>query len=126
MAKRANLVLGLALVSAWLAPSAARGADDKIDVTGVWNLEVDIGGQTGTPKFTFKQDGEKLTGKYKGQFGEAEVTGKLKGKDIEFTFELEGGNKVVYKGTVDKDTMKGDVNYADQASGTWKGKKEAK
>jgi hypothetical protein len=95
------------------------------DISGTWNATVNLGDQTGSPTFTFKQDGEKLTGKYKGQFGEAEVSGKLKGKDIEFSFDIQGGGKVMYKGTVDKDTMKGDVNYADQASGTWKGKKDS-
>ncbi|MBI3836687.1 MAG: hypothetical protein HY288_01970 [Planctomycetia bacterium] len=126
MAKLAYLVLGLALVTAWMATTSARGAEDKIDVTGTWNVEVDLGGQTGAPVFTFKQEGEKVTGKYKGQFGEAEVTGKVKGKEIEFTFEIQGGGKVVYNGTIDKDTMKGKVDYAGQASGTWTGKKEPK
>ena len=126
MAKLAHLVLALVLVCAWMATTAARGAEDKIDVSGIWNVEVDLGGQTGTPVFTFKQDGEKLTGKYKGQFGEKEVTGKVKGKEIEFTFEIQEGAKAVYNGTIDNDTMKGKVDYAGQASGTWKGKKEPK
>src|SRR5690242_21408706 len=50
--------------------SSAVAADDKVDVTGVWNVEIEIGGQTGMPVFTLKQDGEKITGKYKGQFVE--------------------------------------------------------
>src|SRR5262245_41946832 len=82
-------------------------ADDKVNVAGKWEFEVEIAGQQGMPTFTFKQDGEKLTGRYKGQFGEADVKGTLKGNEIEFTFEIQGG-KVVYKGTVDKDSMKGD------------------
>jgi len=75
------------------------------------------------PVFTLKQEGEKITGKYKGQFGEADVTGKLKGNEIEFSFEAQGA-KITYTGTVDKDTMKGKANYADQASGEWKAKKK--
>ena len=119
------LVLGLVSFGMFAASTAT--ADDKVDVSGVWDFEVEIAGTQGMPNFTFKQDGDKLTGKYKGQFGTADVTGKLKGKEIEFTFELQGGaGKVVYKGTVDKDTMKGEVNYADQANGTWTAKKSAK
>jgi hypothetical protein len=109
----------LCLVSA----GAALAADEKVDVTGVWNVEIEIGGQQGMPIFTFKQDGDKLTGKYKGMFGEADVTGKLKGNEIEFSFETQG-NKIVYTGTVDKDTMKGKANYADQATGEWTAKKK--
>jgi len=104
--------------------SSAVAADDKVDVTGVWNVEIEIGGQTGMPVFTLKQDGEKITGKYKGQFGDADVTGKLKGNEIEFSFEAQGA-KITYTGTVDKDTMKGKANYADQATGEWKAKKKS-
>jgi hypothetical protein len=101
----------------------ALAADEKVDVSGVWNVEIEIGGQQGMPVFTFKQDGDKLTGKYKGMFGEADVTGKLKGNEIEFSFETQGA-KIVYTGTVDKDTMKGKANYADQATGEWTAKKK--
>lgn len=104
--------------------SPAVAADEKVDVTGVWNVEIEIAGQTGMPVFTLKQDGEKITGKYKGQFGDADVTGKVKGNEIEFSFEAQGA-KITYTGTVDKDTMKGKANYADQASGEWKAKKKS-
>lgn len=95
----------------------------KIDVTGVWSVEIDLGGNMGTPEFNLKQDGEKLTGQYKGQFGEADVTGKVEGDKIEFSFERDG-NKVLYKRTISKETMKGDADYAGQASGTWTGKRK--
>lgn len=122
MTRFASCVLALTAM-AFLTLALPAVADDKVDVTGTWDMEVEIGGQTGTPVFTFKQDGEKLTGKYKGQFGEADVTGKLKGKDIEFSFETQGA-KIEYKGTVDKDTMKGTADYAGQATGEWKAKKK--
>lgn len=121
-----RIVLGLAVALVAAAASAAPAAEEKIDVTGTWKLEVDLGGNTGSPEFTFKQKGEKLTGRYKGQFGEADVTGTLKGNKIEFSFEVDMG-KAVYTGTVEKDgSMKGKVNYGDQLSGTWTGKKEKK
>jgi hypothetical protein len=96
----------------------------KIDVTGTWNVEIDLNGNQGTPKFTLKQEGEKLTGKYKGQFGEADVKGRVTGDEIEFSFEAQG-SEIKYKGKIDKDTMKGEADYAGQASGTWTGKKSA-
>lgn len=120
MARLAKFALSLALL--WLCTAGA-AAQDKIDVTGTWAVEVNLGDQKGTPEFTFKQEGEKLTGKYKGQLGDADVKGKVKGKEIEFSFEIEG-TKAVYTGTIDKDTMKGKANYADQLSGTWTGKRQ--
>ena len=112
----------LAAVVLLVATSAL--ADDKVDVSGVWAVEIEIAGQTGTPEFTLKQDGEKISGKYKGQFGDADVTGKIKGKDIEFSFEAQGA-KITYTGAVDGDTMKGKADYAGQATGDWKAKKKA-
>ena len=59
------------------------------NVTGEWafNVQTDQGG--GTPTITFKQDGEKLTGNYAGQLGNADLTGTVKGNAIHFTFTLD-------------------------------------
>jgi dienelactone hydrolase len=95
----------------------------KVDVSGKWKAEVDVGGQTGEPTFTLKQDGEKVTGKYEGLLGEQEVTGKVTSDKVEFEFSTDQG-KVVYTGTLDKDTMKGTAKYSD-LEGTWTAKREA-
>jgi hypothetical protein len=111
-------VLSTVLVSISIAAKNA-------NVTGTWAAEVDINGAVGMPEFTFKQDGDKITGKYKGQFGGADVTGKVKGNEIEFSFDIMGEAKVTYTGTIEKDgTMKGKADYAGQASGTWTAKKK--
>ncbi|MFO0949074.1 MAG: hypothetical protein U1D30_24710 [Planctomycetota bacterium] len=95
----------------------------KIDVSGTWNLEIDLGGNSGTPVFVLKQEGDKLTGKYKGQLGEADITGSVNGDEVEFSFEMEN-NKIVYKGKISSDTMEGEADYGGQASGKWSGKRE--
>ena len=70
-----------------MALSAARGAAQaKVDVTGKWAFSVETSAGAGAPTFTFKQDGEKLTGHYTGTFGEADLTGTVKGADITFAF----------------------------------------
>lgn len=105
--------------------TAARAADEKVDLTGQWDFELELMGMTGTPEFTFKQEGEKLTGTYKGQFGEAELTGTVKGSDIEFSFEIQAGATATYKGKIEKDgTLKGEANYADQATGPFTAKRK--
>jgi hypothetical protein len=124
MLKWTNTVVVLALVCLCGTVARADDAKAKVDVTGTWKVEVDLGGNTGSPVFTLKQKGEEITGKYKGQFGEADVKGKMKGNKIEFSFEIADMGKAVYTGTVEKDSMKGKVNYGDQLSGTWTGKKD--
>jgi hypothetical protein len=103
-------------------------ADKPADVSGAWAIVIDLGGQTGTPTVTLKQDGEKLTGTYSSQvLGEQQLTGTIKGNDITFGFQASfDGNavKVTYTGTVDKDTMKGSVSFGDMGGGTFTGKKK--
>lgn len=107
-------------------PAPPPAAQDKIDVTGTWSFEVNTSFGSGNPTMTFKQDGEKLTGQYSGQYGQAALTGTVKGKDINFAYDMtaEGTTvHVVYTGTVDKDTMKGTMSIADMGDGTFTGRK---
>lgn len=93
-----------------------------VNVTGEWafNVTTDQGG--GTPTITFKQDGEKLSGTYNGQLGKADLTGTVKGNAIQFSFtvDMQGQQAPVnYKGTVEKDTMKGTLDIAGMVNGTF-------
>ena len=40
----------------------ATSAQNKVDVTGTWLFQVETSGGSGSPTFTFKQEGETLTG----------------------------------------------------------------
>ena len=112
------------------APSspAATASADKTDITGAWAFAVETPAGTGTPTFTFKQDGEKLTGQYKGQFGEAPLTGSVKGNKIDFSIKISAQGQettIKYTGTVEKDgTMKGTAEFGDLGSGTWTAKRQ--
>ena len=53
------------------------------NITGEWAFTVQTDQGGGTPTITFKQDGEKLTGKYVGQLGAADLTGTVKGNACE-------------------------------------------
>ncbi len=121
MAKIFKLTFCVALLCATIA--VVSQAQDKVDVTGSWAFSVETSAGSGSPSFTFKQEGEKLSGKYSGQLGEADLKGTVKGDKIEFSFEA-GGGVVVYTGTIEKDTMKGKVSLGDQATGTWTGKRK--
>lgn len=102
-------------------PSAA------IDMTGKWIFSVETSAGTGTPTFTFKQDGEKLTGHYSGQLGEADLTGTVKDTDVSFNFMVDvQGNQlqITYTGTADANSIKGKVNIAGLGEGTFTGKRQ--
>ena len=110
------VVLGTGLLTT--APLFAQATN----VTGEWlfNVNTDQGG--GTPTITFKQDGEKLTGKYVGQLGSSDLTGTVKGDAIKFTFTIDAQGQqapVNYEGTVEKNTMKGKLDIAGMINGTF-------
>lgn len=101
-------------------------AQDKVDVTGTWAFEVTTEMGSGTSTMTFKQEGEKLTGQYTGQYGQAALTGTVKGKDIAFAYDIAGETTtvhVMYNGTVDKDTIKGTISIGEMGNGTFTAKK---
>lgn len=111
--KRASAILAIIVFFATLLFAA--------DLAGTWNAKVELStGQSGSPTFVLKQDGEKLTGTYSGALGEAPLTGAVKGNDVTFDFEA-SGVPIHYAGKVDKDGNKieGTVDYGGQASGTF-------
>ena len=79
------------------------------DVDGVWtaNFDTQIGELNYT--YTFKADGEKLSGTAKNQYGENKIEdGVIKGKDITFTetVNFQGQTIVIkYTGTLDGDQI---------------------
>ena len=79
------------------------------------------------PTISLKQDGEKLTGHYTGQLGEADLTGTVKGQAITFTFTVNvQGYEIVntYTGTVeDKDSLKGTTRLGELGDGTFTAKR---
>jgi hypothetical protein len=89
------------------------------DFNGTWAAAIDtqIGVQNYT--YTFKVEGEKLTGKCKSQYGETEITeGVVKGDDITFVENLvyEGMPlRIVYKGKISGDEIKFSRNVAEIA-----------
>ena len=65
---------------------------------------------------------DEITGTYSGALGEAQVTGKVEGDEVEFSFESQIG-RVTYKGKVTGTTMEGTCQFGRLASGTFEGRK---
>ena len=113
------LLAGLACVSVWAADH---------DISGNWDFNVDTAAGSGTPTFVFAQTGEKLSGSYNGMFGKADLTGTVKGDQIDFKFNFtySGQSGVAhYTGTIESATrMKGKLEYSDLGEGTWTATKQ--
>jgi hypothetical protein len=124
------MFLGALAAAAALVMYSAVGSAQaaKVDLTGKWtfNVQTDQGG--GTPTMTFKQDGEKLTGKYSGQFGEADLAGSVKGNAFNFKISADAQGQALtmtYQGTIEsKDSLKGSLDIAGLAQGTFTAKRQ--
>lgn len=96
------------------------------DLTGTWSASVvlDSGG-SGVAAFTFKQSGETLSRTYSGTLGQADITGTVKGDQVEWSFDNAQAGKIAYKGTLDGATkMKGSVTYGALGAGTFVAEKK--
>ena len=120
-------VTAIALTAILAAPSALAQAA-KANVTGKWAFNVETAAGSGTPTMTFTQDGEKLTGKYNGQFGETDLTGTVKGQEIAFSFNVDAQGTMLnfkYTGTIEsKDALKGKVEIVGVGDGTFTAKRQ--
>jgi hypothetical protein len=93
------VVCAIALLALAVLPALAA------DVSGKWVAQVPgRDGQTREQAFTFKQDGEKLTGNVSTPMGEQEISeGKVSGDDISFVVVMKMQDremKQLYKGKV--------------------------
>ena len=118
----------IAAVAMMMTMPSANAQAVKVNVTGKWLFNVETGAGSGTPTMTFTQDGEKLTGKYNGQFGDADLTGTVKGQDIAFSFNVDAQGTALtfkYTGTIEnKDALKGKVDIAGLGEGTFTAKRQ--
>ena len=105
-----NVVLALALMAIVTAVAMAA------DITGKWKSEMP--GRDGTPQattYTFKVEGDKLTGTISGRGGDTAISdGKISGDDISFAVvrNFQGQErKMEYKGKVSGDEIKISVQF---------------
>lgn len=126
MKKLCLVTVCLAVMGMAVSAAPARAADQSINVSGKWAVDVVTPKVTGIAVFTFVQEGETLTGMYAGSLGEAPLTGTIQGTDAtwQFTTDPKKG-PAIYQGEFDAEgkTVKGDIDFAGVAKGTFFGKK---
>ena len=88
--------------------SVAVAAAPTADISGTWTTEFEsqVGKQTYT--YTFKVEGEKLTGHSKSNIGESDLTGTVDGDKVTFVENLD------YQGTALAITYTGQIVSADE------------
>lgn len=120
-------VVSWALVSILVLVSLSAGRAQSPSVSGTWLFTVETGQGSGSPTVVFKQDGEKLTGQFEGQFGTSELEGTIKGSAIEFAFVISVQGQqapATYEGTVEGDSMKGTMNIGGMLNGSFTGRRK--
>jgi hypothetical protein len=123
MTKLKTGLAALLTIGAFMIAQVAAAAD----VTGTWIMAVQTGAGSGSPTFVLVQKGDALSGSYKGQLGEAQVTGTVKGDDVTIDYTVDGpaGSLAVkYSGKTDGKTMSGKVSLGQLGEGTFTGTKQ--
>jgi hypothetical protein len=101
---------------------------DRVNITGVWDIQFDMGGNTANVQATYKQEGEKLTGTQTSPMeGPASpLEGTVTGNDVKYTITFDMGGqqgKITFSGRVDGNTMKGSFDFAGMGETAFTAKK---
>src|SRR5579862_7324875 len=86
------------------------------NVTGTWNFKVSGDAGSADQTIVMKQDGNKITGTFKGPRQSGTIDGTVDGNNIKFHVTARAG--IDYTGTIDGDSMKGTL-AARGKSGDW-------
>jgi hypothetical protein len=100
--------------------------DQKIDVTGIWDMTVESPQGALDVVATLKQEGEKLTGTHVSQMGETPLEGTVVGNEIKYTLNIDMGGQqmsIVFTGKVEGDTMAGVFEFGGMGTASWSAKR---
>ncbi len=94
------------------------------DLSGAWDMSLQLDSVTATPSLVLKQDGTKLTGDYTSQqYGKFPVTGEVTGTAVSFSVPLNiEGNAITaaYAGVIQADgSLKGTVDIGGMMNGSF-------
>ena len=89
------------------------------DINGTWETAIKLNYGGGNATFVLHQNGEKLTGTYKGALGQSDVAGTVKGNAAEWHFDHARLGKIQFEGTVQDDKIEGRTQYGKYVHGTF-------
>jgi len=97
------------------------------NVTGDWDVTINSPQGANTSLVVFKQDGDKVSGVFKGRAGELPFEGgTLTGNDLKFSFTINAQGMelpITLTGKVEGDTMSGKADFGGFAEGDWTAKR---
>ena len=99
----------------------------EVDVSGDWEMTMQIRDREMIQSVHFDQDGEKITVTMESRMGESTGEGTIKGNKVEWTITREtprGDMTITYSGTVEGDTMTGEAQMGDFGAMEWTAKKK--
>jgi hypothetical protein len=105
------LVLALGVPLIW--SGSVMAAEEPAQVAGTWEMTSEGPRGTMTQTLTLQQEGRTIKGTLEGRRGPAPLEGSITGNKISFTVKRETPNgtfTLEYSGTVDGDSMKGNVH----------------
>jgi hypothetical protein len=121
MFRKNNGAKALGLLSVLvLAVCAAAAGDAPANVSGKWNVAVSGDAGSASQTIDIKQDGNKITGNFKGPRQSGPLEGTVDGNNIKF--HVSTRVPLDYTGTVDGDSMKGTMSGRGK-TGDWTAKR---
>jgi hypothetical protein len=106
------------------ASQPAQEAVTAADVSGKWEIKMNLGGAAFSTIATLKQVGEQVTGTLGGQAGEEPVTGTMVGKTLRLHFRAatsQGDAAIIMRGDLGAEGLSGKVSIPGMAEADWTG-----
>jgi len=123
VAGRLREILEDAVAHGQIAPSPAPVA---VNVAGTWTIHLQFLREEARHAVTLKQEENRLSGRYRGQFSSSDVQGSVHGTEIEMRTVLRHeANSVsyTYTGRVEGDAMRGAVGLGEYGTAEWTAKR---
>ncbi|MEX0593226.1 MAG: aminotransferase class V-fold PLP-dependent enzyme [Balneolaceae bacterium] len=96
------------------------------DLSGQWDLVLSFSASDVDQTLTFQQEGAELLGTHFASFADRDLAGYLSGREILFRSSYTGEGvrlNYTFTGTVDGDTMHGDVCMGEYGTASWRAKR---
>lgn len=96
------------------------------DLSGSWEIKLSFILGEARHSVVLEQEGEELKGKYRSQFGEQEVRGRVRGSEVEMRVGIyyqHCGATYGFRGKVEGSSIKGEVDLGEYWTGGWEGRK---
>jgi len=122
-------VVTMAIAASAQTPTPSPAPPKPINIAGKWLMTLELSIGTANPTLELKQEGEKITGTYTGRYGTSQLQGTLKGRVLEFAFQIDAEGQsatMSFRGEVaaDVESMKGQATIEGLGDATWTARRD--